>query len=90
MNKDNQKKSQFFQTLFTENEKRKRISSRRAVGIVGFLAFIVGLFMGYDSETFRLLGTLSAGLIASTTFDKFRKQSTQTTETTEENSGEGV
>jgi hypothetical protein len=46
---------------------------RRVFGALGFICFIVLIFMGSLSPNVQLLGVLSATLLGVTTIDKFVK-----------------
>jgi hypothetical protein len=44
------------------------------MGTIGFVAFIVAVFVHVDHSSLELLGLLSASLLGLTTVDKFVKQ----------------
>ncbi len=59
--------------LFCEDKNDCKLCVRRVLGTVGFLCFIVAVFIGVEHASLELLGMLSASLIGLTTVDKFVK-----------------
>jgi hypothetical protein len=60
--------------LFTERDDPKKPCLRRIVGTIGFLVCVFALFHpGINSDDFKTLTYVSAGLIGSTTVDRFSK-----------------
>lgn len=52
---------------------QSKLCVRRVCGVIGFLCFIVGIFMKLDQNLMYLLGIGSFSLLGLTTFDKNNK-----------------
>ena len=55
------------------SEDNGKLSGRRVLGTIGFLAFMVSIFIPINHEMLGTLGWISAGLLGLTTIDKFAK-----------------
>jgi cytochrome c oxidase assembly factor CtaG len=74
LRKREEKPMKLLQNLFTERDDPNKLCLRRIIGTIGFVVCVFALFHpGVNSDDFKTLTLVVAGLLGSTTVDGFSK-----------------